>query len=405
MLVYPLNKLIHLRHNTPDGIAAIYINSMLRTLAISLVGTFLPVFLFLETQRVFGQGIHIGFYGIIFYFLLQRLVVTTLLIPTGKFISKFGFRWSIFFGNIFLAVVLGLFSLADKFFWVVPIAAVVSGFQISLYWLSRRTLFARDGILSNLGREVGLLTVSTRIASIAGPVLGGVIITIWGFSALFIIALIIVILSGVPFFFMSKHEHKISVSLVGVVEWLKNKKNRNEELSFLGRHVDSFVYALFWPVFIYMILGDFEKQGLAVSLGLVASTVVVYLAGRVFDKKHSERVFRFGVFANSAMWILRGLIKSFGQLVAVETSANAISPFYWVTFDSLVYERARDEDEEVMVFMIGRKLVVSLALFVVISVAFIVAKSSFRFWVLWVMAALGTLSTVFMWEKRKGIKN
>jgi MFS family permease len=404
MLTYPLNKLIHLRHDAPDGIAAIYINSALRTLAVSLVGIFLPVFLFLETQRAFGQGIHIGFYGIVFYFLLQRLVVAVLLIPAGKFISKFGFRWSILFANVFLAILLGLFSLADKFLWVVPIAAVASGFQISLYWLSRKTLFARDGILSNLGREVGLLTVFTRITSIAGPVLGGVIITTWGFSALFIIALIIVILSGVPFFFMSKHKHKISINLESTIKWLRNKKHRNEELSFLGRHIDGFVYALFWPVFIYTILEDFEKQGLVVSLGLVASTIVVYLAGIIFDKKHSERVFRFGVFASSAMWVLRGLVRSFSQLVVVETSSNAISPLYWVTFDSLVYERARDEDEEVLVFMIGRELVVSLAMFVVLVVAFIVAKSNFRFWALWIMALLGTLSTVFMWERKNETK-
>jgi MFS family permease len=400
MLVYPLHKLIHLKHDTPDGIAAIYINSMLRTLALSLVSVFLPVYLFLKTQQMFGEGIAVGFYGVAFYFLLQRLVVAITAIPVGKCISKLGFRWSIFTGNLFLLALLGLLSLADKSAWVIPLAAVASGFQVSFYWLSRRALFARDGILSNLGREVGLLTVSARIASVAGPILGGAIITIWGFSILFIAALIIVVLSGIPFFFMTRHEHKYSVSLASVVEWLKNKKHRNEELSFVGRNVDGVIYSLFWPIFIFLMLGDFEKQGLAASISLIASTASVYLAGKVFDKKHSSQVFKFGVLAGSLAWIVRGLVRNLSQLIIVEASTKVLTPFYWVTFDSLLYERAREKDEKIMVFMIGRILMESLAVFIVLAVAIIVAKYDFRFWALWLMALFGALSTVSMWEER-----
>ena len=365
MFVHPLHKLIHLKKDTPDGIAAIYINSALRTFAVSLVGVFFPVFLFLKSQEIFGNGVHIGFYGIISYFFLQRLTTTFLLIPTGKIISKIGFRWSIFTANLFLIALLGALSLAEKTYWAIPIAAILGGFQTPFYWLSYRALFAREGVLSNLGREVGLSAISSRFASIAGPALGGIIITIWGFSALFVLALIVVILSGIPFFFMPHHEHKLLVDIKSVIEWLKNKKHRNEELSFLGRHIDSFVYTAFWPVFVFLILGDFEKQGLVISLGLVTGIATVYLAGRVFDKKHSNKTFKFGIVFNSIIWILRGFVKSLNQLIVIEVGAKSLSPFYWVTFDSLLYERSREKDEKVMIFMIGRALVVSMAWFLV----------------------------------------
>jgi MFS family permease len=283
---------------------------------------------------------------------------------------------------------------------IIPLAAVFSGFQIPLYWLSYRSLFAREGILSDIGREVGLSAISTRFASIAGPALGGLVITFWGFSALFKIALFVVILSGIPFFFMPKHKHELVISFETVLDWLKNKKHRNEELSFLGRHIDNFIYAIFWPVFVYLILGSFEKQGMIASLSLVTSTVMVYVAGRVFDQKHSRNVFNLGVYVNSFMWILRGLTKNIGQLILVEASANALSPFYWITFESLMYERSREKGEKVIVFMVGRTLVVSLSIFLVLTVAFILASCEWRFWALWALSIMGTLSTLFMWEKK-----
>jgi len=401
MLVYPLQKLIHLRKNTPDGIAAIYINSALRTFAVSLVGIFLPVFLFLRAQDLFGKGIHYGFYGIIIYFLIHRVVVTLALLPAAKMISKMGFRWSIFAANMCLIVLLALLSFANDVIWVIPIAAVLHGLQNPLYWLSYRSLFATEGVLSNLGREVGFSAITTQMAGIAGPVLGGVIITVWGFPSLFIVALIIVVMSGVPFFLMPKHKHTYSASFKDVIEWLKKPKHRNEELSFLGRRIDDFVLTLFWPIFVFLILGDFEKQGLLASLGLIASALMVYIAGRVFDTKHSYKAYRFGVVANSIIWLLRGFGRNLGQLLMVETSANAVSPFYWVTYDSLLYERAREKDEKIIVFMMGRHLVINIAMIIVLLTAFLVARYDFRFWALWLIASLGTLSTLYMWEKKK----
>ena len=401
MLTYPLQKLIHLRKNTPDGIAAIYINSALRAFAVSLVGIFLPVFLFLRAQDLFGKGIHYGFYGIIIYFFIQRFVVTLFTLPAAKIITKFGFRWSIFTANVLLIVLFGFLSLANDVFWVIPLAALLHGLQNPLYWLSYRSLFATEGVSSNLGREVGFSAISTQLAGIAGPVLGGVIITVWGFPALFIVALIIVIISGVPFFFMTKHKHDYTVKIKDVFEWFKMPKHRNEEIAFLGRRLDDFVVGLFWPVFVFLVLGNFEKQGLVASLGLIASAVMVYVAGRTFDMKHSYKTYRFGVVAYSIVWILRGFASNLGRLLMVETSANTVSPFYWVTYDSLLYERSREKDEKIVVFMVGRHLMDNISMFIVLTVAFIVAKYEFRFWALWIMASLGTLSALYMWEKKK----
>lgn len=120
MLVQPLHKLIHLPKETPDGITAIYLNTVLRTLAVSLVGIFLPVFLFLQTQEVFGKGITVGLYGIIAYYFLWRLVVLIFLIPAANTVARIGFRWSVLLANLFLVALLALLSMVEKSFWILP---------------------------------------------------------------------------------------------------------------------------------------------------------------------------------------------------------------------------------------------------------------------------------------------
>lgn len=400
MLIYPLHKLVHLRSNTSDGITAIYVNTALRTLALALIGIFLPVFLFLETQKVFGEGVVIGLYGIVAYYFIQRLITTFFLVPASKVIARAGFRWSVIIANVLLIILLGLFSVADKVFWILPVAAIVHGFQSPLYWLAYRSLFAEEGTSSHLGEKVSASAIIGRIAGISGPILGGVIITVWGFPALFIVALVIVVFSGIPFFFMHHHKQKVAPTFSSVVHWLRVKKHRNEEISFIGRHIDDTITALFWPVFMFMAAGTYERQGLAASLGLISGTAVVYLAGRIFDKKHSLRFFKMGVIGTSLMWLFKGFARSLGQLVIVEVGTSVVSPFYWVTYDSLLYERARDKGEDVLTFMVSRMFVVSVAVFLVLGFVVITAAFPWRFWALWGLAALGVLFSRAMWEKR-----
>jgi len=398
MHVYPLEKLVHLRKNTPDGITAIYLNTTLRTLAISLVGIFIPVYIFMQTQRVFGEGIAIGLYGVIVYYLIYRLVVLFLVIPVSSIISKIGFRWSLLFSALLLAIMLFLFSLTTTYFWVLIVAAIVHGTQAAFYWLSYRSLFVKDGVLGRLGEEVSINAILSRVVAIGGPALGGIIIATWGFSYLFWIALVIVIFSGLPFFFMHYHKRNKPATVSSVINWLKVEKHRNEEISFIGRNIEGFVAAIFWPLFIFLIVGSYEKQGLVVSLGLVAGAIVILFAGRIFDKKYSFKVYRFGVIWVSIIYLVRIFVNSLGKLVMVQVAYDMASPFYWVTFDSLVYERAREENDQVLTFMVSRMIMVSIALFIVLGFAALIATYEWRFSGLWILASIATLFTLTMWE-------
>ena len=237
--------------------------------------------------------------------------------------------------------------------------------------------------------------------AIGGPALGGLIIATWGFSALLLGALIMVIFSSVPFFFMKYHKRNEPATLSSVLSWLKEKKHRNEEVSFVGRNIEGFVYGIFWSVYMFLIVGAYDKQGLVASLGLISGLIMTYVAGRIFDKKHSLRAFRLGIVGTVIAYLFRGFVNSFMRLLSVQVVHNAASPFYWVTFDSLLYERAREEDDQVLTFMISRMVMVSVALFLLLGFVSVIAVFEWRFIAIWIFASLGVIFSLFMWERKK----
>jgi MFS family permease len=199
---------------------------------------------------------------------------------------------------------------------------------------------------------------------------------------------------------MQHHKRNSPATVSSVISWLKDKKHRNEEVSFLGRRIDDMTFGIFWPIFVFLVVGTYEKQGLVASLGLVASTAMVYLAGKIFDKKHSLKVYKLGVFVSAFMWLVKVFVRTFNQLIFVEITTSTLSPFYWVTYDSLLYERARDEGDSVLTFMVSRMIMVSVSLFIVAGFALLVASYSWRFFGIFGLAALGTLLAKFMWEEK-----
>jgi len=406
MLNHSLDTIVHLKTRTADGIFAIYVNTALRKFGVALVGIFFPVFLFLRTQEVFadyetllGGSIALGIYGVSAYFFLWQFVKLWITIPTANFLNKHGFRRTIAIGNILLAVLLVLLTLAETYYSLLFLAAIVHAFSTSFYWISYHTLFGEDGVVDKLGKEVSISKLIERFSSIAGPAIGGVILTFWGFQALFSVALIVVLLSIIPFFFMKHHKHGEKVTLARINEWIAQPTHRNEMIGILGRHIDNLVAAIFFPLFAFTTLGTFAKQGLVEAIALGLGALSIFAAGRIFDKKRSRQAFSLGNYATIVLTLLRGLSVNFGQLLAFESIRKIASPFYWVTFDSLWYRKSKSKGEGVLMFAVINQIFGAFATFIVILVAVSIARFEWRFWGMWIVAVVGIYMASALWKK------
>ncbi len=399
MLHYSLESFIHFRSDTPDGIRAIYLNTVLRRLGLSIIGVFFPVFLFLRTQDVFGESITVGLYGVIAYTFAVQFIKLLITLPTAKYLVKHGFRKTISVGNIFLIGLLILLIFAENYYSVLFLAVFFHAFSVSFYWVSYHTLFAGDGLVEKLGKEVSATKLIERFSGIAGPAIGGLALTIWGFTALYGIALVIVLISIIPFFFMHSHRHDETIELKDVTDWFRERTHKNELVSAMGRQIDDKISAIFFPIFVFLLLGTFAKQGLVEAFALALGSVSIFLAGYYFDKKRMRRLFSFGVWSTAVLTVVRGSINSFGQLIVLDSLRKITSPLYWVTFDSLWYVKSRSSEERVLVFTVINQILASVGTFIVMAFALAIVSFEWRFWGLWVLQAFGVILASQLWKK------
>ena len=400
MKIYPLNQFLLLKKNTPSGVFAIYLNIAIRTTALSLVNIFIPIYLFLEAQSYFGNDIIIGLYGVAAYYFIDRLAALIFTVPAAQFIFHFGFRGSIFLSNFFLVLTLVFLNAAAHNPIYFILAAVAGGAVTPFYWIAYHTIFAGDGIIDNFGQEISRANIISSLAYVIGPGLGGVIIVFYGFPVLFVSALLIVLLSGLPFLFAPNLPQKNHpVSYPEILEWLKNPSHQNEEIAYFGRHIFEIVGGFFYPIFMFLIAKSFERIGFLTSLSFLLGIIATYFAGLAGDKYKGPWLLKFGSLVTFFIWLGRSLTTQFWQLATLDLSMKSLGAFYSVPFDSMTYQRSRNKDENVLTFITAREIIVSFVYFLTFFIVGLIIPFDWRWKGIFGLAALGSLLSIKMWEK------
>jgi len=373
-------------------------NAFFRSIAGGLLGIFVPVYIFLLAKERWGsvRGA-ILFIGI--YVVIQRLVIIFSAIKMGELLGRLGFRRSILIAS-FLEVIGYLFLIrAGSFFawlWLLPFVTALS---IKLYWLPRHSLLAEDEKDRVMGRSLGWLNLIERGAGILGPFAGGVIATIFGFTWLFGIGLVLMIFSAIPMFFMPHHDHDDGISWKEFFVWIKEKKHRWFVLSFVGRGLDDTVGVWVWPLFVFAVVGSLEYLGGVTSAVLLLSMLAIFLASTWFDKKKNRKLIGLAIILTAVTRFVRGLAGSLMGIFALDSVNRVASPFFWLGVDRITYITAKHE--EPFSFFVYREMIYSLGR-MISALVLILCAGLANFWiVMWAVAALGIMLNMGMVRERR----
>ena len=222
-----------------------------------------------------------------------------------------------------------------------------------------------------------------------------------GFRPFFLLALLIMAISSFPFFLLPPHKPKTAVSIQDILNWFGARRHINEIVSMFGRGMEEHIVTAFWPIYMFLIAGAYGRQGFSASLSLLLGSIAIYLSGKYMDREGNRKRLLFGSIGTSVVWPIRGLVKTFNELLVVDSLMAIISPFYWINFESLVYKDAKIRSENGLLFMTAKLFITSFAFLVVLLVALLLAGSEYKFTGLIILAALGSLMSYFIWESRK----
>lgn len=303
---------------------------------------FTPIYLYSTGLSVYGS-MKQALFLVVGYYLLQRILIAVGVFPLSKIIERLGFRRSVALSLFFLILhTLSLILISKNIVWIWA-AAVFIAIQTPLYWISRDSVISQDSLNPEMGRNMANLAVWEKIATIIGPFFGGLILSIYGFVAMYAVAVVFLVLSAIPLWWMHSHTHKNGVSVKGFFFFLRDKRFVHTAVSNFAMSIQDYSLSVIWPLILFF-RGIHDKTlGGLFSLVAVASLLVEYGAGRFFDTLRKRRdwadesVYALSGVANSAIWMARMFARVIKQFLTIDLIGSFIITIFGSFFGDYMH--------------------------------------------------------------------
>lgn len=320
-------------------IGELYASTAIADLSIAIVVLFEPIFLYQVLKLSLGEVL-------LFFALVYGCYIV--FIPFGaKIVSWFGYEHGILFSIPFQILYWLLLFGSEHSIYLVYLAPIALAVEKSLFWPSFHAICSRFARDNQRGREFSVLYAIVNIAHIVGPFIGGLIAEHYGVKASFIVASIIYSASFIPLFstkevFIPKiYMFRDTISLY--------RRYWTKALGYMGFGEEMLVLTV-WPIFIYLVIKDYEDTGLLVTVATLIATVLALYIGKVTDSYSKQLLVKVGSFFYFLVWLARLVIVSTWGVFALDSLSRTSKDLVFIPVSTLVYERA--ESTKIMPYVV-----------------------------------------------------
>jgi MFS family permease len=261
--------------NLRDDMHEIYFNQVIETFAISLISIFIPIYLLSKGYPL----------ATAFSFMLVYWGAMFLFTPIAAEISsRIGFKHAIIYRAPLLIFYYSMLFLLEYFSSVLLFIALLGGFSAILYWVATNAEFVKSSDSANTAKQIGYMNALPQASAVAAPLISAVLLTTTGFSLVFLIVIILLAISQIPFLLTSDYKERFSMKMRK--SWLF--LDRRFFFLFLIQGIIFSNDFLIWNIFVYQRFG-LLSAGLTASLygaGMAIFTVVI---GKASSKTSGRR--------------------------------------------------------------------------------------------------------------------
>ena len=276
------------------ALRAIYFMQMVDGIVGSLVGIFIPIFLY-----TLGFSLNQIFVFLIIYQLgvVGGAFVSVWLARLTGFQQTFVLRFPL---AISFYLILFNFTGTEIALWQL---ALLGGLQAALYWVPINILFTKMSPEKELGSGIAKMMALPMIGSIIAPFLGGLISLFWGFKVLFGIAIGLLAISIVPI--LSTKPIKADFEFSFKKGWKLFKKHPQIVVADIFDNIGGEAEAYVWPLFIFLSLESTVAVGAVGSLFPLGAAIFTVWLGRYIDKTKKNWPMKTGAVLVFLIWMLR----------------------------------------------------------------------------------------------------
>lgn len=305
----------------------LYYFSLLFSLAQALVLIFEPVFFY---------SLGLGLSTIAAYYALHYTLYAVLLPWGARFAARFGLECSLVLSTpIFIVyfVTLALLPGRPALFWL---AIVLLTLHKIFYWPAFYTVMARYGDGGNRGTELSWMHLLNYGVGVLGPLAGGLVVVTYGFPALFVAAAIVVAAASLALLKTAEGDGHQDIEYRAPWQIIFNSRHWRMVLATLGQGED-LVHRFFWPLFMFIILGNAGRLGFVAALSAIPMVLVAFVVGEASDVYTPRRVLRWAAPFFSLAHVISPLAATPLRVLLAGGYSMAASSAVYISFLTQLY--------------------------------------------------------------------
>jgi len=306
----------------------------------SIIGMFLPIFIYEYFDLSIGLLIlwHIVAYGL----------RPPLLIGAAKLFERIGLVTNMVIGTLCWAlfyVLTLVLQIAPSFYPLMILGAALLAQAVfcSTYWAPFHVDFTRFSQKGRRGREVGILYAAKDVIAMVGPIIGGALILRMGYEAVFVVAILIILLSMIPLIYLPRVNVTYEFGFFESFKKLFHRDYRYMTLAMMAHGAENIVAAVLWPVFLFTVFsGQHLDVGLFAAAIVLVSVTLRLGVGVWLDAHTRKKILRFGVNLYAIGWLVKAFVTSITGVFAAATFHSFGSIMMQTPLDVMTYEKAAD---------------------------------------------------------------
>lgn len=344
-----LEKLIHaisgnrhrFRHMTFDELSELYTSMMLRSLAMSMAGIFIPIYLYQH---------HYEIWQIFLFYLIALIAQLICVFPIAKLIGRIGPKHTILLSYFFqIANMFGLIFI-DKLHPAIVIP-IVFGIANVLFFSAFHTDFSKVKHSAHGGSEIGWLYIMERVGAVLGPLVGGLVAYLFAPEYTFAVSIFLLLIASLPLF-MTNEPVRLHQKLD--FKKLKLKDIKSDLLSYGFFSVEVPVSVVVWPLFAGVIVfkdNPYIQLGSILSISVVLSIVLARMIGKTVDNKQGRRLLRLNASLNALLHAFRAFTNGYPMALAINIVNEGVTAGYRMPYMKGMYDAADDHPGSRIVYI------------------------------------------------------
>ena len=331
VLYYFLERRHFWRYVGFDQLSELYTSMLLRSMGLNLVGIFIPIYLYMNGTTLPNVMLFmVGVYG-------MRIISD---LTCGFVVACYGTKLTMLASNVLQLASLGMLLTLNDYYWPLWLIATVWAISLSLFYIAYHVNFSKIINMKHGGKEIGLMTMFERGGAILGPLIGGLVATVYGADKTIIAAIILFVLASIPLLVGAdpiKPNQRITL------RGLDLRRFWRDYVTHFGLGYDTAISTGLWPLYLGVVIfsaSAYAGVGLVTSIGIVAAILSARAIGSLVDRQHGRPLLRWSIATKSVINLVRPLIYSSTGSALLNVMQEATSTGIRLPFTKGMYDRS-----------------------------------------------------------------